>query len=82
MGLHPAQREGAREERAGAGAGPARMKLIYSAIFKAGSDNGKGGPVILTSAAELSSFGYFQRGSYKEACAPPSRRARGARGGG
>ena len=43
------------------------MKLCYSCVFKTGSTApGKEGPVVLTSAAELSSFGYFQRGSLKE----------------
>lgn len=38
------------------------MRLLYSAIFRTGSE----GPTILSSAAELSSFGYFQRSSVKE----------------
>lgn len=43
------------------------MRLLYSALYKTGSTSpGKDGPVLLTSAAELSSFGYFQRGSIKE----------------
>ena len=43
------------------------MKLCYSVVFKTGSTApGKEGPIILTSAAELSSFGYFQRSSIKE----------------
>ena len=43
------------------------MKLTFSAVFKTGSTApGKEGPVLLSSAAELSSFGYFQRSSIKE----------------
>lgn len=43
------------------------MKLVYSCVYKTGSTApGKEGPVILSSAAELSSFGYFQRSSIKE----------------
>jgi len=43
------------------------MRLLYSALYKSGSTSpGKEGPVILTSAAELSSFGYFQRTGVKE----------------
>ena len=35
-------------------------KLLYSAIFKTGSTAvGKEGPVLLTSAKEVSSFSYF-----------------------
>lgn len=45
------------------------MKLIYSAIFKAGSvAPGKDGPVLLSSASEVSSFGYFQRSGVVEMC--------------
>ena len=45
------------------------MKLIYSAIFKSGSvAPGKDGPVLLSSASEVSSFGYFQRSSVVEMC--------------
>ena len=37
---------------------PSAMKLVYSVIFKTGSTRaGSAGPVILSSAAELSSFG-------------------------
>lgn len=43
------------------------MKVLYSALFKTGSTSpGKEGPVILTSASELSSFGYFQRSTILE----------------
>ena len=43
------------------------MKLVWSALFKTGSEApGKEGPVILTSAKELSSFSYFQRSSVSE----------------
>lgn len=43
------------------------MKLVWSALFKTGSQAaGKEGPVILTSAKELSSFSYFQRSSVNE----------------
>lgn len=43
------------------------MRLLYSCVFKTGSTAaGKDGPIVLTSAAELSSFGYFQRSSIKE----------------
>ena len=43
------------------------MKLVYSCVFKTGSTApGKEGPIVLSSAAELSSFGYFQRSSIKE----------------
>lgn len=43
------------------------MRLLYSALFKTGSSAaGKEGPVILTSAKELSSFSYFQRSSVGE----------------
>lgn len=43
------------------------MRLVYSALFKTGSQAaGKEGPVILTSAKELSSFSYFQRSSMGE----------------
>ena len=43
------------------------MRLLYSALFKSGSQAaGKDGPVLLTSAKELSSFGYFQRSSIAE----------------
>lgn len=43
------------------------MRLLYSVIYKTNSQApGKDGPVMLSSAAELSSFGYFQRGSVKE----------------
>ena len=43
------------------------MRLLYSAIFKTGSvAAGKEGPVILSSAKELSSFSYFQRSSVAE----------------
>jgi len=43
------------------------MRLVYSCVYKTGSTApGKEGPVILTSAAELSSFGYFQRSTIKE----------------
>ena len=43
------------------------MRLLYSALFKTGSSAaGKEGPVILTSAKELSSFSYFQRSSIGE----------------
>ena len=52
------------------GTGARAMKLLYSAVFKAGSATADGsGPVMMTSAAELSSFGYFQRRSVKEMCA-------------
>ena len=45
------------------------MKLIYSAVFKSGSIvPGKDGPVLLSSASEVSSFGYFQRSSVTEMC--------------
>lgn len=43
------------------------MKLVWSALFKTGSKAaGKDGPVILSSAKELSSFSYFQRSSVTE----------------
>ena len=43
------------------------MRLLFSAIFKTGSvAAGKEGPVILSSAKELSSFSYFQRSSIGE----------------
>jgi len=43
------------------------MRLLYSALFKTGSvAAGKEGPVMLTSAKELSSFSYFQRSSIAE----------------
>ena len=43
------------------------MKLVFSAIYKAGSKAANSdGPVMLTSAADLSSFGYFQRSTIKE----------------
>ena len=44
------------------------MRLLYSAVFKTGSAQGAGkeGPVLLTSAKELSSFSYFQRGTIGE----------------
>lgn len=43
------------------------MKLVWSALFKTGSQAaGKEGPVILSSAKELSSFSYFQRSSVNE----------------
>ena len=43
------------------------MKLVYSCVYATGSKApGKEGPVILSSAAELTSFGYFQRSSVKE----------------
>lgn len=43
------------------------MRLLFSAIFKTGSSAvGKEGPVILSSAKELSSFSYFQRSSVGE----------------
>jgi len=44
------------------------MRLLYSAVFKTGSAQaaGKDGPVLLTSAKELSSFSYFQRGTIGE----------------
>ena len=37
------------------------MRLLYSAMYRAQAE-----PVLLSSAAELSSFGYFQRSSVKE----------------
>ena len=44
-----------------------QMRLLYSALFKTGSQAaGKEGPVILSSAKELSSFSYFQRNSINE----------------
>jgi len=43
------------------------MKLVWSALFKTGSQApGKEGPIILSSAKELSSFSYFQRSSVNE----------------
>ena len=43
------------------------MKLLSSAIFKTGSvAPGKEGPVLLNRVQELSSFGYFQRGTIGE----------------
>ena len=43
------------------------MKVVYSCVYATASTApGKEGPVILSSAAELSSFGYFQRSSIKE----------------
>jgi len=43
------------------------MKVVYSCVYATASTApGKDGPVILSSAAELSSFGYFQRSSIKE----------------
>jgi synaptobrevin family protein YKT6 len=38
------------------------MRVLFSALYKKGSEApGKDGPVLLTSASELSSIGYFQR---------------------
>jgi len=43
------------------------MRLVWSAIFKTGSQAvGTEGPIILSSAKELSSFSYFQRSSVAE----------------
>ena len=43
------------------------MRLLFSSIFKTGSQAaGKQGPVLLTSAKEVGSFGYFQRSSLVE----------------
>jgi len=43
------------------------MRLLYSALFKTGSRApNKDGPVLLTSAEYLSSFGYFQRSGLRE----------------
>lgn len=50
------------------------VKLLYSALYTQPAAGGE--PVVLTSASELSSFGYFQRSRCALACA-----ARAARGG-
>ena len=43
------------------------MRLLFSCLFKTGSvATGKEGPVILSTAKELSSFSYFQRSSVGE----------------
>mmetsp|Transcript_22263 Transcript_22263/g.57183 ORF Transcript_22263/g.57183 Transcript_22263/m.57183 type:complete len:205 (-) Transcript_22263:303-917(-) len=42
------------------------VKLLFSAIYTQPPADGE--PVMLTSASELSSFGYFQRGSVLEMC--------------
>jgi len=43
------------------------MRLVFSCIFKTGSQAaGKEGPVILSSAKEMSSFSYFQRSTLAE----------------
>jgi hypothetical protein len=56
-----------KKARTGEGAGS--MRLLFSALMKTGSTAaGKEGPVILTSAKELSSFSYFQRSGFAEMC--------------
>lgn len=43
------------------------MKIVYSALFKTGSNApGKEGPVILNAVSDLSFIGYFQRSSVLE----------------
>lgn len=43
------------------------MHILFSALYKAGSEcPGKDGPVLLTSADELTHVGYFQRSTVRE----------------
>lgn len=44
-----------------------QMRLLFSSLYKTGSEApGKDGPVLLSSASELSSIGYFQRRTVAE----------------